>query len=73
MVVEEVANVSVGLITEIGQIALWLQALGVMVVLWILFQAATMWYEYRRMKELLQIKKDMTRIEGKINKILGKK
>ncbi|HVY01586.1 MAG TPA: hypothetical protein VHA12_02365 [Candidatus Nanoarchaeia archaeon] len=73
MVVEEVANVSVGLITEIGQIALWLQAIGVMVVLWIIVQAVTIWYEAKRMKQVLEIKKDMVRIESKINKILAKR
>lgn len=70
MVVEEVANVSAGLITEIGQIALWLQAIGIMVILWIVFQAASVWYEAKRMKELLKIKKDMIRIEKKIDKVL---
>lgn len=73
MVVEEVANVSVGLITEIGQIALWLQALGVMVILWIIFQGASLWYESRRFKQVLEIRKDMARIENKINRILSKK
>lgn len=55
---------------DVGQIGLWLQALGVVVVLWIIFQVIAFWYNRKRMKEIYAIKKDMRRLEGKIDKIL---
>lgn len=57
-------------ITEVGQIALWLQALGIVIVLAIIFQVISFIYNRKRMREIDQIKKDMIRIEGKINKII---
>ena len=57
-------------ITEVGQIGLWLQALGIVVVLAIVFQIISFFYNRKRMKEVHQIKQDMVRIEGKIDKII---
>ncbi len=73
MVVEEVVNASGAVIGSLGQIALWLQALGIILVLWIIFQLASFYYNWKRMKEVLLIKKDMKRIEGKIDRILRKR
>ena len=59
--------------SRIGQIGLWLQALGVVVVLWIIFEIIALTYHRKRMKEIYKIKEDMGRIEGKIDRILEKK
>jgi hypothetical protein len=72
MAVEEVVDASVGLINQISSIAHWLQALGIVVVLWILFQFISLLMNQKRMKEIDTIKKDMQRIEGKIDVILRK-
>ena len=67
-------NMVVGdVITEIGQIGLWLQAIGVIIVLWIIFQLILLYINRRRMKEVHQIKKDMFRIERKIDRLLKSK
>ena len=73
MVVEELIGVSAGLIKEIGQITLWLQAIGIIGALWIVFQSVSLFLNRKRMKEVYAIHKDMERIEGKIDKILAKK
>ena len=69
MVVEEVT----GILSEIGHVGLWLQALGVVVVLTIIFDIVAFVYNKKRMKEIYTIKKDMVRIEKKIDRILQKK
>ena len=70
MVVEEVA----GILIQLGNIALWLQALGIVVVLWIIFQLINFFINRKRMKELYTIKADMKRMEGKLDRLLkGKK
>ena len=58
-------------ITEIGQIGLWLQALGIVIVLAVVFQIISFFYNRKRMKELEVIKEDMRRIEGKIDVIVN--
>lgn len=75
MVVEIAQNVSnlPGIIGEIGQIVLWLQALGIIFVVWIVAEAFAFYYNRKRMIEVYKIKEDMKRIEGKIDKILDKK
>ena len=73
MVVEQVANLSAGLITEVGQIALWMQALGLVIVIYLIFQTVSLVLNWRRMKEVYKIKEDMKRIENKIDKMLSKK
>jgi len=76
MVVEEVIGTSTDVLTEVflqvGQIALWLQAIGIVVVVWIIFQIINLFINKRRFDSLLEIRKDVDRIEGKINKILKK-
>ncbi len=58
-----------GVITEIGQIGLWLQTLGVVVVLVIILNVISFFYNRKRIKQIEAIRQDMTRIEGKIDKI----
>ena len=69
MVVEEVA----GILIQLGNIALWLQALGIVVVLWIIFQLINFFINRKRMKELYTIKADMKRMEGKLDRLLKKR
>jgi hypothetical protein len=69
MVGEEIVDI----IAYIGKIGLWLQALGAIVILWIIFQIISWMYNRRRMKEIYSIKKDINRIEKKIDKILNKR
>ncbi len=67
--VEEVG----GIITALGTMALWLQAVGVVVILWIIFEIVALYYTIKRMKEVYAIKGDVKRIEGKIDSLLKKR
>ncbi len=70
MVISEPVDFVTQFVTEIGRIGLTLQALGIVVVLAIIFQIIGFFLNRRRLKEIDNIKKDMRRIEGKINLIL---
>ena len=63
----------VDVVTELGRVGLWLQAIGGIVVLWIIFQFIALRYTLKRMKEIDVIKIDMVRIEKKIDRLLNKK
>lgn len=58
------------LITEVGSVLLWMQALGVILLLWIVFEIIALYYHRKRMKEVYAIKEDMKRIEKKIDVIV---
>lgn len=73
MVVDEVATFSGGLISTIGQLALWLQAIGIVLIGWIVFRVFSLWSTARRLQQISEIKKDMVRIEGKIDRLLKSK
>lgn len=73
MVVEEVANVSTEvvaeLISKVGGIVLWLQAIGVIVLLWIIFQIINLIVNRKKRKAIYKIREDVLRIEKKIDRI----
>ena len=77
MVIEEVVNASakqiVTLAAQVGRIGLWLQAIGAVVVIWIIVQIINFLMYRKRMQEIYNIKKDMKRIEGKIDKLVKRK
>jgi len=73
MAIENVSGFPVGFVGEIGQIVLWMQAVGIVLIIWIIVQGAVFYFNRKRMREVYQIKKDMVRIERKIDKILSKK
>jgi biopolymer transport protein ExbB/TolQ len=66
-------DVSVELIHTVGNMALWLQGLGIIIVLWIVFQLVSLYLNRKKVKEIYKIKDDIKRIEGKIDKIIKKK
>ena len=73
MVVDEVVSVSSTVISSLGKIGLWLQALGIIAVLWIIFQSIPFYYNRKRMQEVLSIRNDMKRIEDKIDRLVAKR
>lgn len=77
MVVEQALNASSdilgGLILEIGRVGLWLQALGVVVVVWLVFSIISFLLERKKRHIVYQLQKDVERIESKIDALLAKK
>lgn len=61
------------IVLELGQIGLWIQAVGLIVILWIVFQAITMYYNRKRRKLLESINDRLENLEKKIDKLSKKK
>ena len=73
MAIEEISNISASLVASLGKIGLWLQAVGIIVIIWIIFYIVDLFINVRRIKEVYRIKDDMKRIERKIDRILTKR
>ena len=74
---EEIINVSADaipeLITELGRLGKWLQAFGVIIVLWLIFQVVSLIVNLKKKKILDNIQKDIKNLGKKIDKLSGKK
>ncbi len=77
MAIGDITNVSSDtlnqFVVDLGKIGLWIQALGIVIVLWIIFQAVSIGGSIIRKKRLEAIEKRLGDIEGKIDSILMKK
>ena len=60
-------------VLEVGRIGLWLQTLGIIVILWILFQAVNFFLNRKKRKELYRMSDKLDRIERKIDKLAKSK
>ncbi len=73
MAVDNVVNTSSdlvsGLIADLGRIGLWLQALGLLIVLWLIFQIIALIVNRKKRRTLYAIKDDLERVESKIDKM----
>ena len=67
-----ITDLPVGFIHEVGQIGLWLQALGIVIVITVIFDVIAFLLNRKRLKEISIIKSDMQRIENKIDKIISR-
>ena len=76
MVTGDVATVTpdltADLLTRIGDVGLWLQAIGIIAVLWIVLSIINWIINSRRLKLLSKIMEDMKRIERKIDRLKKK-
>lgn len=66
VVIEDVA-------LELGRIGLWIQAVGLIVVLWIIIQVITLYFNRRRRKMIEEIREDVKKIGKKIDKLSRKR
>lgn len=69
MVGELPADTLLQVLETLGSVALWLQALGVIVLIYIIWSFVSYFQNRKRLKELYKIKGDMHRIEEKIDRI----
>lgn len=66
-------------VIEIGKLGKWIQAIGIVIILWIVFQLINLIIGRKKVKGLNRIRKDLERIESRIERIgskidkLGKK
>jgi hypothetical protein len=66
MVVDQVSS----LILDIGRIAVWLKAVGIAAIVWLVFESVALWLNYKKLKEFSRVKTDIKRIEEKLNRVL---
>ncbi len=66
----DVVNATKDLVYELGKVGLWVQAIGLLVIFWLIFQIIVLIVNRKKRKALYSIKDDLERIEKKIDKIL---
>jgi len=59
-----------GFITGVGQLGLWLQAIGVAVVIVIVFDVVSFIYNRKKLRKLEALHEKMERLEKKIDKVI---
>ncbi len=60
------------IIAALGSIGIWLQTIGVIVVLWIALQITNWIINRKRLKKLDELSEKIDRIERKLDKLLKK-
>ena len=60
-------------IIELGKWGKWIQALGLVVVLWLVFQIVALIVNRKKRKTLYKIRDDLQRLEKKVDKLLDRK
>jgi len=70
MAIEETVT---DIVLEVGKIGKWLQALGLLVIIWIVFQIVNFVINRKKQSELKKIRNDLFRIEDKLDKLIWKK
>lgn len=73
MAIENLTDIPTEIILELGKIAIWMQTLGIIILLWIVFNIITLMVNRKKRKAIYKIQKDLKRIESKIDKLLKKK
>ena len=77
MVVGEVVNATSvqveNILSAVGSIGLWMQALGLVVIGWIAFEIVFLLFQIKRRKRLRHVENQISRIESKLDKLLKKK
>ena len=76
MALEDILSLSgetaLELVASLGSIAAWLKTLGILAIVWFILVVANWLINRKRLKEIYTIKKDMARIESKIDSIINK-
>ena len=68
-----VVDVSANVLTEVGKIGNWLQAIGAIIVLWIIFQMISIILARKNHDTIKDLKKNVERLEKKVDLLIGKK
>ncbi|MGV8142367.1 MAG: hypothetical protein ACP5NS_01880 [Candidatus Pacearchaeota archaeon] len=54
-------------IVELGQVGLWIQAVGLLIIIWIIVQGITLYFNRKRRLLLEEINKRLKSVERKID------
>ncbi len=64
-----IVEIPQSLLVELGRIGLFLQAIGAVILIWIVFEIFSLIINRRKEKLLYGMKEDIKRLERKINKL----
>ena len=73
MAIENLTAVPTDIILELGRIGAWIQAVGIVVILWLVFEIIILINNRIKRKKLYAIEDRLQNIENKIDLILKKK
>ena len=73
MVLENVTNVPVDFVLQMGQVVLWLQTLGIITLILFVSTLINLIVIFKRRKRELIIRRRLESIENKLDKLLKKK
>ncbi|MFH1787295.1 MAG: hypothetical protein ABH811_00690 [archaeon] len=72
-IVDEVTNSSTSavfnVVSELGKIGNWLQAIGIIVVIWIIIQVVNFIFNHKKKNYLKSIEQRLKQVEKKIDKL----
>lgn len=61
------------LILELGKLGKWLQAIGAIILLWLVFQVVNLIINIKRKNHLKRMGEDIKRLEKKVDNLLRKR
>jgi len=70
--VAEIIDVPLDVALELGRLGKWIQAVGLIVVIWVIIQGITLYFNRRRRKLLEKISADLERLEKKVDGLAKK-
>lgn len=59
-------------VIALGQVGLWVQAVGLLVIIWIIIQGITMYFNRKRRLLLMEINERLKNVEKKLAKLSSK-
>lgn len=68
IVAEDLINASSSVVQEVGKVGLWLKGVGVIVILWLVFNSVNLWLNRRKWKKIEKYDEDIKRLEKKVEK-----
>ena len=73
MAIENLTSAPADIIIELGKLGRWIQAVGLVIILWLVFQIIVMINNIIKRKKLYSIEERLNSIEKKLDIILKKK
>lgn len=72
-VVDNVSDLPLGVISDLGQMVLFLKAIGVAALIYFIYMIVVAVLNYKRLKRLGVIESKIDSLENKLNRVLKKK
>jgi biopolymer transport protein ExbB/TolQ len=68
----DIVSTSTEILERLGSLGSWLQAIGAVVVLWLAFEIVSLIINRRKMRQIIDLKNDLKRLEKKVDKLTRK-